>query len=49
MTRLADLRDRIRRGTYRVDPVIVADALLLRAGEDWITSPAGRWPQIGCS
>ena len=30
MVRLADLRDRIARGSYVVDPKLVADALLLR-------------------
>jgi anti-sigma28 factor (negative regulator of flagellin synthesis) len=47
MPRLADLRDRVARGSYVVDPVLVADAMLRRliglfpAGSDD--------PQMGCS
>jgi anti-sigma28 factor (negative regulator of flagellin synthesis) len=37
MTKLADLRDRIRSGVYRIDPWQVADALLRRRGEDWLS------------
>jgi anti-sigma28 factor (negative regulator of flagellin synthesis) len=50
MLRIADLRDRVSRGIYVVDPLAVADALLRRLGV--LFSEPGHGPdepQIGCS
>ena len=50
MIKLAELRDRIGSGAYRIDPWLVADALLRRVGDDWLGPvPGPRGPQIGCS
>lgn len=50
MIKLAELRDRIRTGAYRIDPWLVADALLRRVGDEWIGPvPRPHGPQMGCS
>ena len=50
MTKLAELRDRISSGSYGIDPWLVADAVLRRVGDDWLSPvPRPRGPQMGCS
>ena len=50
MTKLADIRDRVRSGSYSVDPRMIADALLRRLDEDRPSpSPPSGEPQMGCS
>ena len=50
MIRLADLRDRVARGSYVVDPVLVAEAMLRRLiGFLPNSGPGSDDPQMGCS
>jgi anti-sigma28 factor (negative regulator of flagellin synthesis) len=50
MLRIADLRDRVSRGSYVVDPLAVADALLRRLSTLFREpGPGPDEPQIGCS
>ena len=48
MIRLADLRDRVARGSYVVDPVLVAEAMLRRLVGLFPNSGPDD-PQMGCS
>lgn len=48
MIRLADLRDRVARGSYVVDPVLVAEAMLRRL-VGLVPNSGPDDPQMGCS
>lgn len=50
MTKLADIRDRVRSGSYSVDPRMIAEAMLRSMDEErpQPTPPSGK-PQMGCS